>query len=122
VKRSKDKVAADAYARDGLISFGFFHRIIITSHSFFRRFSPRAFPFDTDIVVVLILVFCFGRRTVLLRPLPFVFLLFYFIIIIILLYSISNDTTTLSFLSRLLVKVSDFRRINVMVYEYAHIY
>ncbi len=122
-EKSKDKVAADAYARDGLVSFGFFHRIIITSHQirFSSLFSSRL-SFYTNIVVVSTLVFCFSRCTVLLRPFPFASLLFYFFfIIIILLCSIGNDTTTtLSFLSRLLVKVSDFWRIDAMVYENAH--
>jgi hypothetical protein len=47
-------------------------------------------------------------------------LLFFFIIIILLCSIGNNTTTTLSFLSRLLVKVSDFWRIDAMVYENAH--
>ncbi len=106
-----------------LFHSGFF--IASSSHHIrfvFRRYSLRAFSFYTNIVVVSTLVFCFSRCTVLLRLFPFASLLFYFFfIIIILLCSIGNDTTTtLSFLSRLLVKVSDFWRIDAMVYENAH--
>ncbi len=121
-KRSEDKVAADAHARDGLVSFGFFHRIIITSHSFFRCYSPCVSLFYTDIVVVSTLVFLLWSTHSTPPPFSICFpsLLFFFIVIIVL-CSIGNDTTTLPFLSRLLVKVSDFRRIDVMVHEYAHI-
>ena len=56
-KRNEDKIAADAYVRFGLVSLGFFHRIITASDSFFvvsRNISFLVFfSFCSRVVVLL---------------------------------------------------------------------